>query len=608
MSYHSSTIAATLNRINRDIFIPSIQRPYVWEQEQIIRLFDSLMRGYPINSFLFWELQPENFADWDIYRFVRRFRHGEIHNERAEPQAASAAIMVLDGQQRLTSMLIGLTGSYTTRIKRARKHKESSWIEEVLYLDLLQSPEQEENEDADESVVRDIYYGFRFADPEHKPKNSSAHVWYRVADIMGIVDRDQLAAAIEHELILYPDLDAKQQATLRSNLTRLYEVVWETEVISCYIEHDQSYDKVLDIFIRANDGGTKLSKSDLLMSMVTLRWERVNARDATETLTYHLRDMLEQEKGFDRDYQLRAGLFFNDLDFAFQIRNFTPRNIAIIEATWAAVGQALRMSADFFSRLRIVGGHLTASNAVMLVACYIYKLNQNLPLDQWQIAPQDEERIRRWIISVLFHSVMSGAANITMELYRRVLSASLAEAQDFPVSELTAQITKRGRVMDFDAPAIGRFVALDAKGRLGWPCLSLLYDRVDWRTESFALVQVIPAHRLIDERLESVGMPQDQIASCQSWSQRLGNFVLMTADEAREYHRSDFDDWVATRDAAFFARHLLPDNPALYNEFHFLEFIAARKKLITERLGGILRDDAPLAQSSDAFAEQPELA
>ncbi len=132
MNYHSATIAQVLARVNKDLFIPGIQRPFVWEPEQIIRLFDSLLRGYPINSFLFWELLPENVGDWDIYRFVRDFRQGNLHNDRADIPPNQAVTLVLDGQQRLTSMLIGLTGGYTTRLKHARKHKETSWVLTII--------------------------------------------------------------------------------------------------------------------------------------------------------------------------------------------------------------------------------------------------------------------------------------------------------------------------------------------------------------------------------------------------------------------------------------------------------------------------------------------
>lgn len=584
MKYQAQTIGTILSRINHDVFIPGIQRPYVWEPEQIIKLFDSLMRGYPINSFLFWELQPENFGDWDVYKFVRRFRQGNIHNEEATPSDAQPATLVLDGQQRLTSLLIGLMGSYTMRLKKARKAQDSSWFEDALYLDLLQKAEAGEDADPDEAAVRDTYFGFKFLAYEKPPSPSKKHLWFRVADIMGITNNGQLAAATEHILLSHPLLDSYTKDTVRQTLARLFDVVWKEDSICYYMERDQQYEKVLDIFIRANDGGTKLSKSDLLMSMITLRWENLHARNVTELLVYHLREVLDQEKGFDRDYLLRSGLFFNDLNFAFKISNFTPRNIAIIENTWLAVEKALRMSAEIFRKAHITGGNLTAGNAVMLIACFIYKKNKGTPVDQWECPQVDQERMRKWIISVLFHGVLGGAANITMDLYRRVLNECLLLSKEFPVQKLTASLTRRGRVMDFDDEAVQRFVATEAKGRLGQPALSLLYDRTDWSSEQYVVVQIIPAHRLEDERLLAVGVPVGEISQFKSWSSRLANCVLMTQSEARDYHQLDFEDWITSRSDTWLKEHSLPGNFSLYHERCFLDLIKTRIELIAVRL------------------------
>ena len=60
MKYQSSTIGDAVSRINTDVFLPAIQREFVWKPEQIVRLFDSLLRGYPISTFLFWELAEGN--------------------------------------------------------------------------------------------------------------------------------------------------------------------------------------------------------------------------------------------------------------------------------------------------------------------------------------------------------------------------------------------------------------------------------------------------------------------------------------------------------------------------------------------------------------------
>lgn len=596
MKYQSETVGSILSRVNHDVFIPAIQRPYVWEPEQIVKLFDSLMRGYPINSFLFWELQPENFGDWDVYQFVRQFRQGNIHNEEARPGTDRPAVLVLDGQQRLTSLLIGLLGSYTMRLKKARKTTESSWFEDALYLDLLQRADLGEDADPDEAAVRDTYYGFKFLACEKPPAPSKRHLWFRVADIMGISGLGQLAASIEQILLTLPELDAESKSVVRANLERLYAVVWEEDSICYYLERDQQYEKVLDIFIRANDGGTKLSKSDLLMSMITLRWENLHARNVTEDLVYHLREVLDQEKSFDRDYLLRSGLFFNDLDFAFKISNFTPRNIAIIENTWSEVDKALRLSADIFKRARVTGANLTASNAVMLVACFIYKQNRGSPLDQWACSDTDVETIRKWIVSVLFHGVLGGAANITMELYRRVLNDSPIRTEGFPAKALIANLKRRGRVMDFNDEAVERFAATEIKGRLGQPALSLLYNGTNWGAEPWVVVHVIPAHRLHDDRLLSVGVPVAEVQQFKSWSSRLANHMLLTQAESREYNQLDFEDWITSRSDAWLKRHSLPENFSLYHERCFLDFIKARIALMKNHLATVF--ELPIDQKT----------
>lgn len=600
--YFGTRIAELLPRINREIFIPSIQRPYVWETDQIVKLFDSLMRGYPINTFLFWELQPEHFGDWDIYRFVRDFRQGDTHNDPADLSTGVPLTLVLDGQQRLTSLLIALTGSY--HVRNGKRGKGAGYLQQVLQLNLLEAP-HDDSDDEDEAPIKDLHYGFKFVNAEKPPKNSAEAVWFPVTQIMGVTDRGQLAALIDHLNMVHEELTDLQRSVMASNLRRLYEVVHEEECLAFYLEKEQSYDKVLDIFIRANDGGTRLSKADLLMSMVTLRWDQFNARDETEAVTNFLREKLHQEKAFDRDYLLRSGLFFNDLDFAFQLHNFTPRNIAIIESRWEEVKQALRMTAQAFSRYGIVGGALTGTNAVMLVALFVFKLNAKKPIAEWEVDADNAERIRRWIISVLFQGVLSGAANVTMELYRRIVNESLQTSDRFPAALLADRMTTRGRAMNFTDEIVGRFVSQATDSRLGKVCMSLLYDRSDWTDDEYRIVPVMPSHRLLDDRLRTQGVPEVQIPQLQSWVNRLGNACLMTADEARHYYAMDFEDWVATLTPDFLARHHLPDNLSLYDEYHFLQWIGVRRERIAQRLQGLFQFEAAatIPAHSSAAAE-----
>src|SRR5260370_35920274 len=70
MSYKSETIQAVLPRINSTFFLPALQREFVWTPDQICPLFDSLMRRYPISSFLFWQVPVDGHDDVEAYEFL----------------------------------------------------------------------------------------------------------------------------------------------------------------------------------------------------------------------------------------------------------------------------------------------------------------------------------------------------------------------------------------------------------------------------------------------------------------------------------------------------------------------------------------------------------
>ena len=82
-----------------------------------MQLFDSIMRGYPISSFSFWELKPENRDKWQAYEFLEKAQYGGTHNELACTDGVTNLSIVLDGQQRLTSLTIGLKGTYTIKLR-----------------------------------------------------------------------------------------------------------------------------------------------------------------------------------------------------------------------------------------------------------------------------------------------------------------------------------------------------------------------------------------------------------------------------------------------------------------------------------------------------------
>ena len=113
------TISKVLGSIERrEYVLPAIQREFVWRPEQIECLFDSLMRRYPIGSFLFWMVRRESIEKYKFYDFMLDY------HQRNNPHCATVGEVVqdevtaiLDGQQRLTALNIGLRGSYAYKLK-----------------------------------------------------------------------------------------------------------------------------------------------------------------------------------------------------------------------------------------------------------------------------------------------------------------------------------------------------------------------------------------------------------------------------------------------------------------------------------------------------------
>src|SRR5262249_22016150 len=108
-------IVTFLNNPDEDggFWLPNIQRPFVWSEDQICRMFDSIMREYPIGTLLVWKTA----AGVRRRKFIDHFKRVMLDrlSEFIVPDDDKKKCLVLDGQQRLQSLFIGLKGSFDGR-------------------------------------------------------------------------------------------------------------------------------------------------------------------------------------------------------------------------------------------------------------------------------------------------------------------------------------------------------------------------------------------------------------------------------------------------------------------------------------------------------------
>ena len=351
------TIKEAIDNVYRKRYIlPSIQREFVWKPEQIIKIFDSLMQEYPIGSFLLWGLEKASLKDYQFYEFITNYHEiNGRHNPKATVTGEDSVTAVLDGQQRLTALFIGLKGSYAQKEPYKKKTAYDAFPKRKLYLNLL-SP----------SSDFDMKYDFDFLTPIEASRHDDKTQWFEVGKVLEFQDLLSINDYLRDKGLI-------TSRFVNESLFKLWQVVNQNRVINYYLETSQDLDKVLNIFIRVNSGGTILSYSDLLLSIATAQWK---TRDAREEITKFVEDTKAIGEGFefDKDLVLKSCLVLSDInEIAFKVANFNKVNMETIENNWDKIAKAIRLAVELVSSYGYNYETLVSTNAVIPIAYYIIK-------------------------------------------------------------------------------------------------------------------------------------------------------------------------------------------------------------------------------------------
>lgn len=206
---------------------------------------------------------------------------------------------MLDGQQRLTAFNIGLRGSMAIQLPYRWWASAGAFPERVLALDLLAPPNP---------VEEGSRYTLEFVN-ENRIGPWDTHLWFRVADIMKINTGPDMLDWLSDK-----DLDSQQQRLAFRTLDRLYQAIRVDPVVAYYEEKSQDIERVLNIFIRCNNGGTPLSYSNLLLSIAVSQWDTKGAPRDFETSDHYLSDREIIKGWLTRSILKESGIWGSGLD------------------------------------------------------------------------------------------------------------------------------------------------------------------------------------------------------------------------------------------------------------------------------------------------------
>lgn len=582
MAYQTPlTVSDVIKDISNNKYVlPSIQREYVWKSEQIECLFDSLMQDYPIGAFLFWEISKEKYKAYDFYYFLKDYHERKsIHNPKANLTGEDSVIAVLDGQQRLTSLYIGLKGTYAEKIPRKRKENPDAYPKKKLYLNIVEPADYGNNK-----------YNFRFL-AESEIKNNSQEYWFEVGKILEMKELGDVTEFLMDN-ITYSELYDKEQGKFANRaLSQLFKVFYTQPNICYYKEKSEELDKVLNIFVRVNSGGTVLSYSDLLLSIASAQWEKLDAREEIIELVDQINDI---GRGFkvNKDFVLKASLVLSDFtDIAFKVDNFNKPNMLKIESNWSVIKKSLMQAYNLISSLGYSGETLSSNNAIIPIAYYLKEIGFPSNFEVSSATKQNRMKIKKWLILSLLKKVFSGTPDNIIRQIRAIIKENGKE--EFPLRKIVDYFKGKNKSIIFTDDDVDEYLLKLKYGKSETlSTLMLLYPSLDFNNK-FHIDHMYPKSVFNKKELNKRGIVDGQeVQKYMDNVNSIGNLQLLAAIPNIEKQAKDFDEWfnenyISDLEKMEYRKiHYMPDMDYTYK--NFLKFVEKREELLRIQLKKIL--------------------
>lgn len=571
MAYEKKNIRAVIEEINsRKIYLPAIQRKYVWDDDQITRLMDSIMLGYPIGTFLFWKVRKSiiNKKEYSMYEFIKDFHERDVYKNPSAPQPfpigsdEETIWAVLDGQQRLTSLYIALQGSMSRKLPNKRWKNDDAFPIKELYLDLHSQRTDEE----------DISYEFKFLTQEEAKKQKDDKLWYLVKDILKY-SQDELVT----DLII-PNGWASDKVA-RKNISLLHTRLVGDEIINYFEVQTDSIDSVLDIFVRVNSGGTVLSKSDLLFSTIVSHWDK--ARDEIDKLLAEINKIGEGYK-FSNDFIMRTCLYVLDMSVTLKVETFKKESVLKIKNNWENIRKTIKDTVDLLNEFGFNSENIISYVAVSPMVYYRFKGGN--------FDAESKSELRKYIVISQVRQVFGAATNSALTSIREALKA--APTDSFKMGNLLKVRFTGERTLRYTSEEIDAMFDTYEIGAYTFMLLSLLYPNLKYSQKGFHQDHMHPYAGFEESKIANLKLPDGSIIDDvrkDEWRRRrntLANLQLLEGRENERKNATPLVDWNEVTANSENAKYMPSDSS--FELSHFEDFMDKRQKLMSDALKAIL--------------------
>lgn len=557
-----------------ELRLPEIQRHYVWRGTRVRDLLDSLYRGYPSGSILMWETdEPVPTRDFAIAQ---------------ETNAFAGRKLLLDGQQRLTSLTAVLNGESVSVRGRKRpidilfnlEHPEGPPVDVVEVESDEESAVTPEDEVTDESdETEDGEQGLQEKLNRRTFVVASRNLlsqpqWVSVTEVFSTANDAEILERAGIESFKDPRFQRYSDRLKRLRAIKQYQYVVHV------LERSMSYEEVTEIFVRVNSLGAKLRSSDLALAQITSRWPN---------LLKQLEEFQEEcEKSLftiDLGQLVRAIVVFATHQCLFRIVAATP--VEKLKTGWEEAKEGLRFAINFLrSNAGVEDESLLSSPMFLHVLAVVSRVKDNKltaaeqnSLLHWLLVANARGRYSRGSTESLLNEDLAilfktGNLGALMEPVKRQFGRLYVEPGDLA-----------GRGVNSPLFSLA-YLALKASGAKDW------YSGLGLSLTHQGKLHFIQWHHVIPKSLlKERGYETGEV-------NEIANMAFITGQTNRRISNKDATGYLADvvdkQGAAALTSQCVPNDPSLWTVDSYREFLRVRREALATRMNAFINEKAAL--------------
>lgn len=539
-----------------ELQLPEMQRRYVWTSTKVRDLLDSLYREYPSGVILTW--QPGEHVETQAFAVA------------TNAPTTAAPLLLLDGQQRLTSLSAVLRGE-PVQVKNRKRPVEILFNldhpDELTFITEVDedTSDDEETDDSDDSDSDPVTRANRRAFVVHSNQVAALPNWVKVTDVFKKTDRELLKGA---GVTNFDDPNYERYSTRLKQLRAIADYSYRVDIL----EPTKSYEEVTEIFVRVNSLGAKLRSSDLALAQITAKWN-----GSLALFNAYQADVAKH--GFDLDLGVHLKTLIAVITDQSRFLTVATLTQAELEEGWKRTKRAMDFAVNFAQRNLSIESPTLLSSPFLFVATAYWGAQVG-----YKPSPSDEAAFRRWFLLANAKGRYSRGSSET--LLDQDLAALRSQNK---VDGLTETLIRQVGRLDFTpADLAGRtarsgafktmFLAFSEDGAADWSSQIRISPKLAGKPDKIEFHHIFPKAYMKKARPDVDAREVNDIANLAFISAKTNKEI--SAKAPAEYVK-DYSSELLERQLVVFANG--NDRPE-----GFEDFVRARRELIAAKLNEFL--------------------